>query len=67
MTDRLLTTQEAAERLRVKPGSLNTWRSRGGGIEVPFVKVGRAVRYRESDIQAVIAGLPGYLNTIMAD
>jgi len=49
----LLTTSEAAGRLKVTPRMLEARRSRGGGP--PFVKVGRAVRYREADLEAWIA------------
>lgn len=43
-TDRLLTTREAAEMLRVKEATLEQWRWQGRGPL--FVKVGRLVRYR---------------------
>ena len=41
----LLTTEEAAKRLSVKPGTLEVWRCHGRGPK--FVKVGRSVRYPE--------------------
>lgn len=42
--DPLLTEQQAAEVLGVKPGTLQVWRcTRRYGL--PFVKVGRLVRY----------------------
>jgi hypothetical protein len=37
----------------------------GGGV--PFVKVGRQVRYRESDIQRYIEALPSYRSTSEVD
>lgn len=45
----LLTPAEAADILRVDEGTLAVWRSakRHG---IPFVKVGRCVRYREKDL-----------------
>ncbi len=45
----LLTTEEAARILGVKPQSLAVWRLHGENL--PFVKVGRLVRYRRSDIE----------------
>ena len=47
--DRLLTTPEAAQLLQVTPGTLENWRVTGR-YELPFVKVGRRVRYRESSL-----------------
>jgi excisionase family DNA binding protein len=45
----LLTTEETAAYLGVKPQSLAIWRLRGENL--PFVKVGRLVRYRRSDVE----------------
>jgi excisionase family DNA binding protein len=45
-----LRTEEAAKRLNVKPETLEAWRCRGGGPA--FLKLGKAVRYRESDLDA---------------
>ena len=50
---RLLTEREAAERLRVSPGTLTVWRSTRR-YPLPFVRIGTAVRYRESDVEAFI-------------
>jgi hypothetical protein len=33
---------------------LQAWRARGTGPRLPFVKVGRLVRYREPDVDRVI-------------
>lgn len=53
MIQRLLTTEQAASLLGLKPSTLETWRSRGGGP--PFVRVGkRAARYRVEDLHAYI-------------
>ncbi|WP_373650585.1 helix-turn-helix domain-containing protein [Schlesneria sp. DSM 10557] len=46
----LLNEDEAAELLAVKPQTLAVWRCRGMN-NLKFVKVGRAVRYRLSDIE----------------
>lgn len=44
----LLTTDEVAERLGVKPALLRTWRFRGKGPKC--VNLGRQLMYRESDL-----------------
>lgn len=49
--DDLLDEQEAAELLRVKPGTLSVWRSTGR-YRLPFIKIGRLVRYRRSALIA---------------
>lgn len=46
---RLLDPRAAAEALGVKPGTLAIWRSTGR-YNLPYVKVGRLVRYRLTDI-----------------
>jgi len=43
-----LTTPEAAQYLGLAVSTLNKWRCRGGGPE--FLKLGRAVRYRQYDL-----------------
>jgi hypothetical protein len=43
----------AAEFLQVKPGTLQVWRSTRR-YPLPFVKIGRKVRYRMSDLQAFV-------------
>ena len=49
MTDVLLTPKEAATYLGVKPGTLANWRVEGKP-SLPFVKVGRLVKYKRSDL-----------------
>lgn len=44
----LLTSREAAERMGIRPNTLEIWRVKGFGPT--FLKVGRAVRYVESDV-----------------
>ena len=51
----LLTEDEAAALLKLQPGTLATWRVRGRP-HLPFVRVGRCVRYRQQDISAFIEG-----------
>lgn len=53
MTDKLLTTEQAAEHLGVSKAFLE--RDRWAGARVPFVQVGsKAVRYRLSDLDDFI-------------
>jgi predicted DNA-binding transcriptional regulator AlpA len=51
--DRLISTEEAAAILDLKPGTLATWRVRRFGPS--FVRLGKAVRYRESDVRAFVS------------
>jgi excisionase family DNA binding protein len=48
----LLTIAEAASLLTLKPSTLRAWILRR---RIPFCKVGRLVRIRREDIEAVIA------------
>jgi excisionase family DNA binding protein len=48
-TTELLSEAEAAVYLGLKPGTLSVWRSTKR-YDLPFVKVGRLVRYRRSDL-----------------
>ena len=45
----LLDEKQAAAKLDVTPGTLSVWRSTGR-YALPFVKVGRKVRYRVTDL-----------------
>jgi excisionase family DNA binding protein len=51
--DLLLNDQEAADYLSVKRHTLAIWRSTGR-YNLPFVKLGRLVRYKKSDLDAFI-------------
>jgi excisionase family DNA binding protein len=46
-----MTDREAAEYLRIKPRQLYTWRVTG---LVPYIRIGRALRYRKSAIDALL-------------
>lgn len=48
--DRLLTEVEAAQFLNISIRTLQAWRTRGGGPL--FIRLGRAVRYRQSALEA---------------
>lgn len=47
-----LTTQQAATYLGLAVSTLNKWRCHGGGPE--FLKLGRSVRYLQSDLDAFL-------------
>jgi excisionase family DNA binding protein len=47
----LLDEREAAKHLEVSDGTLSVWRSTGR-YKLPFIKIGRKVRYRRSDLDA---------------
>ena len=51
--ERLLTATEAADILGLKTQTLAVWRCEKRST-LPFIKVGRAVRYRAADIEAYI-------------
>jgi Helix-turn-helix domain len=53
----LLTPQETAEKLRVKTGSLAVWRCTKR-YDLPYLRIGRAIRYRASDVAAFIERQP---------
>ena len=54
----LLNEKEAADRLQVSHGTLRLWRKkRKIGVEapvVPFLQVGRSVKYRSEDIESFL-------------
>lgn len=51
--DPLLSRDEAAELLGVKVGTLEVWASTRR-YDLPFIKIGRLVKYRLSDLQAFV-------------
>lgn len=52
--DRLLTDLEACEYLRIRPRQLYSWRIQG---LIPFIRIGRALRYRQSDLDHALDSL----------
>lgn len=56
---KLLKPTEVADRLGVTLATLEAWRCRGTGPNLPFVKLGQGrgglVRYRESDVDRMVA------------
>ena len=55
----LLTTTEAADYLGLMPDTLTVWRCTKAQI-IPFLKIGRNVRYRRRDLDS-------YLETCLVD
>lgn len=51
--DPLLTDPEAAQYLKVKDGTLANWRCTGRR-KIPYIRLGRSVRYRRSDLDAYL-------------
>jgi excisionase family DNA binding protein len=49
----LITSIEAAEYLGITPKTLEVWRSTKR-YHIPYIKVGRLVRYRKSDLEAFL-------------
>lgn len=49
---KLLTPTEAAGILVIPVSTLNAWRTQR--IELPYVRIGRLVRYRQEDVLALI-------------
>lgn len=54
--DRLLAEWEAAEYLGTSPGALSVARARrvGAYADIPYVRLGRAIRYRLTDLTGYI-------------
>lgn len=50
----ILTADQAAELLGIRPQTLSVWRLRGKGPS--FLKCGRCVRYRRADIEKWLQG-----------
>jgi predicted DNA-binding transcriptional regulator AlpA len=63
--DKLLTQGEVKEITGLADSTLEQWRIKGKGPK--FIKVGRLVRYRSSDLHAYIAGLRSFASTTEAD
>lgn len=51
--DVLATPEEAATLIKIQVATLQKWRSTGEN-NIPFVKIGRSVRYRVSDLKAYV-------------
>ena len=53
MLSKLITPEQVSEQLGVTVGTLQQWRC-SGLYNLPYVKAGRLVRYRQSDIDDFI-------------
>ncbi len=53
-SDLLLTTSETAAYLGVTEGTISVWRCTGR-YPIPYIKIGRLVKYRKSALDAFIA------------
>jgi len=51
---RLLTQSEVAEILNVQQSTLESWRTDARRGSLPYLKVGRLIRYRPEDLAAFI-------------
>lgn len=49
----VLDTDEAARFLGISPASLASWRCTGT-VRIPFVRIGRAIRYRMADLETFL-------------
>lgn len=54
MLPNLLTEKECAVLLRIKAQTLRMWRSSYGGKGLPWITVGRSIRYDSSAVQAYL-------------
>ncbi len=54
-SDPLFSPKETAEYLGISNDTLSVWRC-VGRYNIPFIKVGRLVKYRKSDLDAWLAG-----------
>jgi len=50
--DEILTPQELAQNLKVRPGTVYSWLSRG--VDIPHVKIAGTVRFRKEAVDAWI-------------
>ena len=53
MIDPLLGTKKAADYLGISKGTLDVWRSTGR-YQLPFIKIGRIIKYRQSTLDTFI-------------
>ncbi len=53
--EELLTPGQVSKRLGITPETLQAWRTHGR-YNLPYIKAGRLVRYRSSDIERFLVG-----------
>ncbi len=61
ISEKLLNEHEAAELLGVKVSTLRAWRIKGS--KLPFLRLGRAIRYDPADIEAFKLASKAYSTT----
>ena len=49
MDDTLLSNEEAAAYLGIKPNTLTIWRTTKR-FEIPYIQIGRKIKYKKSDL-----------------
>ncbi len=54
MAEKLLTAEKAGEILGVTTKSLANSRYTGTGLQVPYIKMGKIIRYKKSELEAYI-------------
>jgi len=59
---RLLNTAETAEFLGLGKSTLEQDRLYGR-LGIPYVRMGRSIRYRREDLEAYISNLPSFIHT----
>ena len=64
MLDRLLSDRDVEKITGRARSTLQKDRVSGSGI--PFIRIGRLVRYRQSDVDAFLDSLPNYRSTATA-
>jgi predicted DNA-binding transcriptional regulator AlpA len=65
MLDRLLSDRDVEKITGRARSTLQKDRVSGSGI--PFIRIGRLVRHRQSDVDAFLASLPNYRSTAEYD
>jgi excisionase family DNA binding protein len=63
---RLLTTTETAEILGIGKSTLEQDRLYSR-LKIPFIRLGRSIRYRREDIEAYLQNLKAFTSTSQAD
>jgi excisionase family DNA binding protein len=57
--DSILTDRELAAYLKLKPHTLRVWRLTHHSPHLPFIRIGRSIRYKFSAVQAWLNGNVG--------
>lgn len=60
---KLLSTEDVASQLGISPATIEKARSTGLGDFPKYIKIGRSVRYLETDVLAWVNSRPSYRST----